>query len=183
MSVHTHTHACRACRATLQQTARNEAAPACVYLSMKCRAFGTLWSPRCTTAEPTHPPSRCWQRHRMLWMALLTRGAGCTRFSPWPVCSRDATPQPAAHLLAMWMPCIDCCTRRQAYTSVQQHARVAQRISPQQHAQPPTCVAEAVGVAAGQHVGVRTAPQHKHGVVDLPPCVCNRFVTVCTMTM
>lgn len=80
----------------LQQSRRNLAVPACVYLSMKCRAFGTLWSPRCTTAEPTQPPSRCWQRHKMLWMALLTRGAACTRFSPWPACNGRAAVQVGA---------------------------------------------------------------------------------------
>ncbi len=36
------------------------------------------------TAEPTQPPSRCWQRHRMLCIALLMRGAACTRLRPWP---------------------------------------------------------------------------------------------------
>ncbi len=32
----------------------------CVYLSMNMSALGTLWSPRCTTEDPTHEPMRAW---------------------------------------------------------------------------------------------------------------------------
>ena len=37
----------------------------CVYLSINMSAFGTLWSPKCTTEEPTHEPNRFWHRERM----------------------------------------------------------------------------------------------------------------------
>ena len=49
-------------------------------MSIKVKAFGTLWSPRCTTEEPTQLPSWacvCW---RSSAMARPTRGAGWTWF-------------------------------------------------------------------------------------------------------
>ena len=44
----------------------------CVYLSMNISALGTLWSPRCTTEEPTQEPSRRWQRARIVCIARPT---------------------------------------------------------------------------------------------------------------
>lgn len=50
---------------------------------------------RCTTAEPTQPPRLRWHLCRMLWMALLTRGAACTLFSPWPAKTKQHNEQDA----------------------------------------------------------------------------------------
>mmetsp|Transcript_12396 Transcript_12396/g.46258 ORF Transcript_12396/g.46258 Transcript_12396/m.46258 type:complete len:236 (+) Transcript_12396:270-977(+) len=57
----------------------------CVYLSINISAFGTLWSPRCTTLLPTHPPKLFWHLCSTACMALPTLGADCTRLSPCPV--------------------------------------------------------------------------------------------------
>ena len=56
-----------------------------VYLSMKSRALGTLWSPRWITEDPTQPPMRCWHLDRMPRMARPTESAACTLFMPCPV--------------------------------------------------------------------------------------------------
>ena len=48
------------------------------YLSMNVRALGTLWSPRCTTEEPTHEPRLACVAWRSWAMARPTRGAGWT---------------------------------------------------------------------------------------------------------
>eukprot|EP01139_Manchomonas_bermudensis_P006210 Amastigsp_a176678_22.p5 type:complete len:114 gc:universal Amastigsp_a176678_22:998-657(-) len=57
-----------------------------VYLSIKTRAEGTLWSPRCTAEEPIQPPPTLRMvRERMSDIACATRGADCWRLSPWPV--------------------------------------------------------------------------------------------------
>ena len=56
-----------------------------VYLSMKSRALGTLWSPRWITEDPTQPPMRCWHLDRMPRIARPTESAACTLFMPCPV--------------------------------------------------------------------------------------------------
>lgn len=45
---------------TLADTAHARSRRTCVYLSMNMSALGTLWSPRCTTEDPTHEPMRAW---------------------------------------------------------------------------------------------------------------------------
>mmetsp|Transcript_8916 Transcript_8916/g.27448 ORF Transcript_8916/g.27448 Transcript_8916/m.27448 type:complete len:230 (-) Transcript_8916:36-725(-) len=58
------------------------------YLSRKVRALGTLWSPMCTMADPTHA-DRSRSAPRMRTMAAYVRGHAWTRCRPWPV-SRSA---------------------------------------------------------------------------------------------
>ena len=55
------------------------------YLSMKVSAFGTLWSPRWTTEDPTQEPREACVAWRSWAMARPTRGAGWT----WEVDERE----------------------------------------------------------------------------------------------
>ena len=83
-----------------------------VYLSMKSRALGTLWSPRWMTEDPTQPPMRCWHLHRMPRMARPTESAACTLFMPCPVLtSLQAHPLCQAGLQS---PCVGGCGREAA---------------------------------------------------------------------
>jgi len=77
--------------------------PTCVYLSIKCNAFGTLWSPRCTTLLPTQPPTRAcgvssgsmeW-RLQGLKQASGTSQAHADTHPPSPPTSQPI--QPASH--------------------------------------------------------------------------------------
>ena len=46
-----------------------------VYLSIKVRAFGTLWSPRWTTDEPIQDPNERCARLKISLIAFPMRGA------------------------------------------------------------------------------------------------------------
>lgn len=48
-------------------------------------ALGTLWSPRCTTLDPTQCPSCPLALVMMRCISRYTRGASCIRCRPWPV--------------------------------------------------------------------------------------------------
>ncbi len=49
---------------------------------MKWKALGTLWSPRCTTDEPTQPPMRDWHLRAGSAHQQALRGALVSRARP-----------------------------------------------------------------------------------------------------